>query len=136
MEDISKKKCTRCGHIFPASTKFFVIDRRGKDGLYSQCKECDKEYRKRNKNKLRNEQLRIKYGISNKIYNKWLKEQKNRCKICGININKLRRRLVVDHNHKTGENRGLICDSCNKGIGHFRDNPFILIKTINYLKNK
>lgn len=48
------------------------------------------------------------------------------------NINKV---LCVDHNHKTGEIRGLLCGLCNSGIGHFKDKIKLLKKAIKYLEN-
>jgi hypothetical protein len=45
-------------------------------------------------------------------------------------------RLSIDHNHKTGEIRGLLCHGCNVGIGHFSDSIEFLLKAINYLRAK
>ncbi len=44
--------------------------------------------------------------------------------------------LCVDHDHKTGEIRGLLCDSCNNGLGRFKDNPEILASALSYLQNR
>jgi hypothetical protein len=56
-----------------------------------------------------------------------------RCEICGAS--KLRRKLDLDHCHKTGEIRGLLCESCNKGIGLLRDDVQLLRKAIKYLRS-
>lgn len=45
----------------------------------------------------------------------------NHCTICGS-----RDRLVVDHDHKTNTIRGMLCNHCNRGLGHFRDDPDLL----------
>ena len=52
-----------------------------------------------------------------------------RCSIC-----EEQDELVIDHDHKTGKIRGLLCSSCNKGLGMFRDSPSRIRNAINYLK--
>jgi ribosomal protein L35 len=56
--------------------------------------------------------------------------QKNRCAICD---QKFIDTPSTDHNHETGAVRGLLCNLCNWGLGHFRDNPKFLASAINYL---
>jgi hypothetical protein len=51
------------------------------------------------------------------------------CIICGSD-----EKLVVDHCHKTGEVRGMLCNHCNRGLGHFRDDPMLLEFAQVYLK--
>lgn len=55
------------------------------------------------------------------------------CAVCGDPRTK-GKRLCIDHDHTTGEVRGLLCDRCNKGIGLFRDDPATIMSAINYLK--
>jgi hypothetical protein len=61
--------------------------------------------------------------------------QGGRCAICGKVPRS--RRLAVDHDHKTGEVRGLLCASgdfgCNKGLGYFNDDPELLRRAYEYL---
>jgi Recombination endonuclease VII len=52
------------------------------------------------------------------------------CAICG----QVKPRMVVDHDHKTGKLRGVLCNACNWGIGHFRDNPDILRNAADYVE--
>ena len=54
------------------------------------------------------------------------------CKMCGKNIF-IGSTLHIDHNHKNGKIRGLLCGKCNLGLGHFYDNPKVLIKASKYL---
>ena len=58
-----------------------------------------------------------------------------RCDICGTPESELNRRLCMDHNHDTGEFRGLICQHCNKGLGNFRDSKIVLRNAISYLSD-
>jgi Recombination endonuclease VII len=81
---------------------------------------------------LQSKNLRSRYGISSEEYNKIFKQQGGVCIICGLPPRK--RSLHVDHNHETGEIRGLLCHLCNVGLGHFRDNPDLLERAANYLR--
>lgn len=54
--------------------------------------------------------------------------------VCAICSKPSRTRLHIDHNHKTGKYRGLLCSPCNIGLGHFKDSPSLLRKAIEYLK--
>ena len=76
-------------------------------------------------------QLQSKYGITEEIYEKILATQKGVCAICGNH--QRYKRLAVDHSHKTGQVRGLLCENCNRGIGRFFDSPFRLRKAADYL---
>lgn len=141
------KVCKRCGKekpVYEFSKHKFTLDRLG-----SYCKKCKDNYRKeRCPNKGRSKHLEYKvgsmeynrnayllcvYNISLKEYNYLLEQQSYRCAICGIPQDKLDKNLSVDHDHSTGEIRGLLCPDCNHGLGKFGDNPDILIKAIEYL---
>ncbi len=58
-----------------------------------------------------------------------LAAQDGRCAIC----HEVAPRLAIDHDHSTGAVRGILCDPCNMGLGHFRDNPELLAEAIRYL---
>jgi len=81
---------------------------------------------------MRETRLKWKYGISLEDYNRVLAQQGGVCAICGSHPG--RRPLDVDHDHKTGRIRGLLCESCNKALGLFRDDPSILRKAAEYVE--
>lgn len=76
-------------------------------------------------------QLKSKYGLTEDAYKALYESQKGVCKICG---NEDFRKLVVDHDHITGRIRGLLCTSCNVGLGMFKDSIKNLLNAIEYLK--
>jgi hypothetical protein len=91
-----------------------------------------KKWRDKNPDKLRNLRLK-KFNLSLEEYNVMLLSQRGVCKICGKTQTK--RSLAVDHDHKTGKNRGLLCTQCNLGIGYFEDNFLLLEESIKYLRS-
>lgn len=107
-----------------------------------QLKKYYKKYYAKNKSDpafraMKNESARwarrkAKYGITRDQYEALLDEQNGRCKICGGNFGY---DLRVDHNHGTGEVRGLLCANCNSGIGYLKDDPEIMKSAIQYLSN-
>ena len=96
-------------------------------------KQKTKADRLTNKERYKTYDLKKSYGITSQDYNKMLEEQNNCCKICGFEYIPPAKYLCVDHNHTTGVIRGLLCDKCNRGLGHFNDNQELLVKAIEYL---
>lgn len=82
-----------------------------------------------------NAQIKYKYGITIEDYNKILVKQEERCAICGRHQCNFDKKLHIDHDHKTGKIRGLLCYNCNHAIGKFFDNTEYLQNAINYLNN-
>ena len=76
--------------------------------------------------------LKLNYGMSLSTYTKLLALQGNACAICGRRPK--RRRLDVDHDHKTRVVRGLLCGNCNLGLGLFADKPTLLRQALTYLE--
>ncbi len=70
-------------------------------------------------------------GVSDEQYQIQLDIQKNVCAICNGTCSKA---LAADHDHTTGVFRGLLCNNCNRGLGHFKDDPQLLFKAMEYLK--
>lgn len=85
----------------------------------------------------RQHKLKLYYGISAEDYDRMLDAQGGRCAICGgtqTEADVRKRHLSVDHCHATGRVRGLLCESCNFGLGKFRDDPALLAAALEYLQ--
>ncbi len=86
--------------------------------------------------KTRGVHLRRVYGLSLDAFQQLSARQNHRCAICDrkpAGTNNRTRCLYVDHDHATGQVRGLLCESCNSGLGSFRDDPDLLNRAREYL---
>lgn len=96
-----------------------------------------KEYRKRmlakDKNWDKRKAINASYGITLEKYYSMVEAQNHRCALCNRSC-KSGRQLSIDHNHKTGKIRELLCGNCNVGLGNFQDDPEILQKAVAYLQ--
>jgi hypothetical protein len=107
---------------------------RGVEGYSARRKKASAKYRAENREKIRGYSL-AKHGLTLHDYNYLMDVQGSVCRICGAEAQKEKHgRLHVDHDHATGEIRGLLCARCNMGLGLFQDSPAILASTIDYLK--
>ncbi len=97
----------------------------------------NREWRKLNPDKTaklyRRRRLKAVFGLTLEDYEVMLRNQDYSCYICK-KLNAGARHLAVDHCHKTGEVRKLLCGQCNSGLGMFKDNVGLLIKAAKYLK--
>lgn len=131
-------RCSRCK--FEGSIKFFKTwDLKLK---YPYCIECRKISVNISRPKTRAMSIKKKFGISIGTYNDLLKKQKNKCGICkkeesfvNCHTGKIIA-LALDHCHKTGQIRGILCRNCNLMIGNAKDSIKILRAAIRYLQNK
>ena len=73
-------------------------------------------------------------GCDTETYDRLNKEQGGKCAICG-GVNDRGHSLCADHDHKTGLIRGLLCRTCNLGIGHLQDDPALLRKAADYIEH-
>lgn len=99
-----------------------------------------KEWVKNNPLKVRDKRLKRHYGISLEQYEAMIKLQNGVCCIClkpemSLSKNGKIKSLAVDHNHKTGIIRGLLCHRCNIALGGFMDDIDSLKRAIYYLEN-
>jgi len=92
----------------------------------------DKKY----KDRIKSQQFKRRYGIDLSEYQSLLKKQNDLCAICKVNIGKSRykRDLAVDHDHRLGTVRGLLCTNCNTMLGYLQDDPKRCIKAASYLE--
>ena len=125
--------CNNCG------CEFSELNIRIREGRGKFCSnECYKEYRARNKRDEKESnrlyQKKTKYGITKEEYHNLFISQENRCLICGTEFN-TKTSGVVDHDHKTGLVRGILCKKCNTLLGMANENIEVLENAIKYLKN-
>lgn len=123
------RECTTCNTFKPASEFKLEFRKQAKGGIQmrSKCKSCEN---------VRHHKSLIKrlYDIDIDEYNSLLESQGNKCAICESKIGNSRTsRLFVDHCHSSKKIRGLLCSSCNHGLGQFKDSPKLLRKAISYL---
>jgi hypothetical protein len=128
------KRCKSCREIYPLSD--FHKSKEGSKGVMAICRRCynDKVRIKYNPLVRKSRKLKYKYGITLEDYNNKLKEQGDVCAICKSNTPGGNGGLYVDHNHTTGQVRGLLCHWCNFMIGQSKESPEILSAGIDYLK--
>lgn len=140
------KQCATCGEIKPLED--FPKAGSG-ERKRPHCKPCYNEkqakYREENPDKIRalwrsaadkyydtdrrrNKTLRA-YGLTEQTYNEMFDAQGGKCAICDRAI-----KLVVDHCHKTGRVRGLLCNPCNISLGNFEDDSDRLLRAVEYLR--
>ena len=135
------KRCTKCG----------AKDFESYKSKPERCKECVKttsrKYRKENPEKVRATDkkrytderreriyfahVKKKYGLSESEYRAILAAQGGHCAICPSTD-----RLVVEHNHDTGEVRGIVCNRCNTALGMSDDSPTRLLALAQYLLDR
>jgi hypothetical protein len=140
------KKCCRC-KIDKSTDDFHP--KRSSGGIMSICKKCNvqknKEWRdskpdygkdryQKIKTKERERHLIKKYGVTLKDYDAMLISQGGECAICNKPESEEKHGVLhVDHCHKTGVVRGLLCNNCNQVLGRAMDNPETLCRAAEYL---
>lgn len=120
-----KKWCARCQDFRPLTS--FPARGGEKRKLGPYCRPCQRSYN-------RERSLLNTFGLTWDEYEFLLACQEDRCYLC----RRLPRKtaLAVDHNHKTGEIRGLLCRTCNhRMLGSAQENPDLLRKAADYLEN-
>jgi hypothetical protein len=135
----AEKRCCVCKVVRPAEQFGF---RAGKRWLRAICRPCEAERSRRRYHAdperaaatFRRWMLKARHDLTEAEYFDLLDRQGGACAICGATeADRNRPLLHVDHDHETGNVRGLLCTPCNAGIGHFRDDPALLRRAIRYL---
>ncbi|MAT39187.1 MAG: hypothetical protein CL946_06255 [Ectothiorhodospiraceae bacterium] len=136
----NEKECCSCKASKPLSQ--YGPDSRKPDGRKYRCRDCEREYNnqlreKQNRNPSARDRAQRKYrykqfGLTIADYEQILKDQGGVCAICGQPPNG--RDLCIDHCHRTGKVRGLLCDGCNTGIGKLGDDASSIRKALIYLQ--
>lgn len=99
-----------------------------------RSRENSKRYQREHPDQLFKWQLK-KYGLTLEDHIKLVERSGNKCEICGSdNLYSGKTRLSIDHDHDSGKVRGLLCNNCNLGIGHFEHKEELLMSAIKYLK--
>lgn len=122
------KRCKTCGELklilLHTHEKTFEFFPKTKTGHGAHCKRC-----------IRSKHLFKKYGITLDEWEKMLYSQKGECPICGKKQSEAKSTFHVDHNHKTGDIRAIICGYCNRYLMmYLHDNPKRAIGLAKYLR--
>jgi len=124
-----QKWCSKCDKWKPLS-EFGMKKYKDQKIFRSQCKTCGNLLSKECRDKDGGSRY-TKYGITKEIFDECIKKNNNCCPIC----NKQLKKSHIDHDHKTGEFRGVICFKCNGLLGMCGDDINILKNSIEYLQN-
>lgn len=144
--DIVTKSCNVCKEKKPLTS---FRSRGGKERhlLKSSCNEClykkHKSWTEKNIETVRKYRAKDKWTLKKRCARHgttpeefWsiYEEQDGTCPICDQAIEA--ENSAIDHNHKTGEVRGILCKKCNRALGLFGDNPETMFRGFTYLKEK
>jgi hypothetical protein len=128
-----KKRCADCKAYKEVTD--FPRNKNSRDGFHSYCKDCNnvrtRESIKRLHGSTRHYHLMHRYGIGAKEFDERVELQGGVCPICGAQDPE-----QVDHDHGTGQVRGILCFNCNGGLGQFRDSTDALRAAAIYLEER
>lgn len=123
------KPATHCkrGHEFtPENTRW--IQTRSRNTPYKRCKTCERVWTVRLKPYMRDYSRTHLYGLTRAAWSAMLVEQDGLCAICYD-----RPAVAVDHDHETGQVRGLLCKGCNVALGVLGDNEESIRRVLDYV---
>ena len=123
-----EKKCGKCKVMKPL--RQFAKNRSRKSGFHNECLHCQSEY-----NRIWFAQKN--YGLSKEQAVKIIEKVRSGeaiCEICQEALELKKNGYAIDHNHSTGQVRGLLCSECNKGIGHLKEDLYIVSRITKYLE--
>jgi hypothetical protein len=120
------EKICKCGKKFKTSYSRKIHCSSECANKFNPTRQCE--------NTQRNYKYRWVYGITLEDYNRMFEEQEGCCKICKRHQTEFNKRLHVDHDHKTGKIRGLLCHNCNLALGRLGDSIQTLKSALEYLR--
>jgi hypothetical protein len=132
------KVCSSCKEA--KYLKDFSKSRNRPDGHHTQCKLCRSKFKPSEESRIKNNERLRRWnrfkatGFTQEDYDLKLSEQDGKCAICGTEDSGSMA-FHADHDHKTGQKRGVLCHKCNTGLGLLKDDIDILCSAINYLNN-
>lgn len=121
----NKRKCTTCNRVKDLS-EFWRNN--CSTGYSSKCSECDRKRKEKGKPTSYLRETAKRYGLTLEEYNELVESNPN-CQICGNPVDSPH----IDHCHESGKVRGVLCKTCNMGLGSFKDNPQYMYNAIAYL---
>lgn len=161
MVGYKERVCSRCGEEFKpyqynqkrCRNCVLEVDRRAASrAIEKVCPSCNNQFTPRTarqtycssacgeKGRVKNYYLRT-YGLEREEVEELLSKCGHKCQICGgegfiMNGSRHKAKLVVDHDHKTGKVRGMLCHNCNRGLGLFSDSVDNMQRAIAYLSKQ
>jgi Autographiviridae endonuclease VII len=154
--DLSMKRCSKCKLEKPLSAFSPTSSYQGEKYYRADCKACNaadarkrredpvvdakqkaalKQWRKNNPEKVKAQRRKQNYGVTQKQFDALILSQQNACAICRVGFSQSKINCPhVDHNHSTGEVRGLLCHNCNALLGHSKEDQTRLSAAIEYLQ--
>jgi hypothetical protein len=115
------KRCIRCGTVRPLA-RF--------EPRRATCRDCTNAATRGRKTYNTEGHRRWTYGLGPADFDALIVLQRGRCPICEEPLVK----PVIDHDHRSGAVRGLLCGACNRGLGHFQDAPDLCDRAALYLQ--
>jgi hypothetical protein len=140
LDAVQTKQCSKCEQELPLSDFIRRKLKSGHWGHVSWCRPCRNVKAKQDwaDGSIRDSVYRRKFGIGIEDYDAMFSAQGGRCAICNTDQptghGAKNGRFSVDHDHATGEVRGLLCAGCNTALGGFKDDVEIMKSAIHYIQ--
>ena len=122
-------KCSECHEWLPPTA--YNKDKRQANGISYRCRNCSRT-------SIRKYNLRAKYNLEVGEYNILLEKSQGQCTCCSKRLHNNaphpEDRPIIDHDHKTGKVRAILCNHCNRMVGYLREDPKYTMKLLDYIQ--
>lgn len=119
-------QCRVCRNVYEAEWR---------DKNREACRAAGRKYVANNREKQKNYNREFRTFFTPEVFAQRLAEQDNACAICHVDFETTdSMHIHADHEHRTGKSRGVLCRSCNLGLGYFNDSTILFERAIEYLK--